>query len=97
LLLSSRIELRVRYHQPGVPSEPGWRVVDLWPVTNRAPPPLKCEVRYPAYLAIRLGRAPPSERLLDRSRNEGRPRALLGLVHAVTQCIRSLFEPSHAT
>jgi hypothetical protein len=25
------------------------------------------------------------------------PEALLGLVHAVTQCIRSLFEPSHAT
>ena len=25
------------------------------------------------------------------------PEALLGWVHAVTQCIRSLFEPSHAT
>jgi hypothetical protein len=27
----------------------------------------------------------------------GATKALLRLVHAVTQCIRSLFEPSHAT
>jgi hypothetical protein len=59
-------------------------------------------VRYASYAwhpldrSLLVQRVPSAEPTTLRA-EPSVPEALLGLVHAVTQCIRSLFEPSHAT